>query len=217
LETRSVPNPYQAPRADLEPRSPLLDKDARLASRAQRLGGGLVDILLQLLARTTIYLGVSRHLVTAMSGDVFKLYLRLGPWGYLTGAVVLSLLLVQWSCITQRGQSIGKMAARSRIVRTCGAPVGFLHGVVIRNWILGLPGLLLPLLGVAMEAPQSWALAALALADVLFIFGATKRCFHDLLANTKVIDLSSREIDHGKVLRCRQGRPAPTRDAPARR
>jgi uncharacterized RDD family membrane protein YckC len=196
VDAESIPNPYQAPRADLEPGPRPVDAKGPLASRWQRLGGATVDVILTVLAHATIYLGHSKREVIAARSNVFTLYLRMGPWGNLAGALVVSLALVQWFFITRRGQSIGKMAAGSRIVRMNGAPVGFLHGVVIRNWTLSVPSLLLPLAVVAMQTTLNRAFAALAFIDVVFIFGASKRCLHDQLADTKVIDLSS-EGDSG--------------------
>jgi uncharacterized RDD family membrane protein YckC len=182
-------NPYEAPRADLEPGLAPAAASGVLASRAQRLGGAMIDAFLEFGAHAVIYLGLSKREVMSAGGNFLKLYLQLGIWGHLTGAVVVSLLLAQWFFTTTRGQTIGKMVARSRMVRINGAPLGFLHGVVIRNWILAAPSLLLSVFGIGIDGPLAWAFTAVAILDVLFIFGHGKRCLHDLMANTKVIDL----------------------------
>jgi uncharacterized RDD family membrane protein YckC len=195
VQPAAVSNPYQAPRADLELRSPSPDANAPVASRLQRLGGFLVDILLDSLAHLLVYVGASRPQVRAMGGNVFKLYLHLGTWGYVAGVTVVSLSVVQWSFITRRGQSIGKMVARSRIVRMDGASVDFVHAVMIRNWVLAAPALLLSLSGLHVEPAASQLFAALGLLDALVIFGPGKRCSHDWIAGTKVIDLASPKVE----------------------
>ena len=161
---------------------------APLATRWQRLGGAILDDLLRFVARAIIYLAASTREVWASGGNVIDLYLRHGRWGYVAGAVVGSLTAVQWFLIVRRGQSIGKIVAGSRIVRTDGAPAGFLRGVVIRNGVFSAPALILPLVGITHHWALPPALASLALFDVLFIFGRERRCLHDLLAGTRVID-----------------------------
>jgi uncharacterized RDD family membrane protein YckC len=59
-----------------------------------------------------------------------------------------------------------------KIVRHDGSNPGFLQAVVMRNWLRVLLNMV----------------PFFALADALFIFGANKRCLHDLLAGTYVID-----------------------------
>jgi len=186
LEPQSSFDPYRAPRAALESTA---THAAPLASRGKRLGGAIVDLVLRLLPNYLLHLGgVSRR---ATSGNIVDFYLRLGPWANLAGAAVASLTVVQWYLITRRGQSLGKMVVRSRIVRMNGAAAGFLQGVVIRNWALWLlevPNVVLPLLGVPSTPIMRKIFGTLALVDFLFIFGPDKRCLHDLLAGTKVVD-----------------------------
>lgn len=79
--------------------------------------------------------------------------------------------IVQWNLIATRGQTIGKFVTCIRIVSTSGRLPGFITGVVVRNWVRNLL-CLIPFFG---------------LLDVLFIFGSAKRCIHDYLAGTRVI------------------------------
>jgi uncharacterized RDD family membrane protein YckC len=190
VDAQPAPNPYEAPRANLESHPPASSAAASLASRGQRLGGALVDLLLDMLARAIVYLGLSRQQVRAAGGNVLELYLRRGPWGYLAGATVLGLALLYWFLITTRGQSLGKIVARSRIVRMDGAPVDFVHGVVIRNWLLGVPALVLPMLGFPVRSGAFQFLFLVSLVEMLFIFGTSKRCLHDWVADTKVVSVS---------------------------
>jgi uncharacterized RDD family membrane protein YckC len=186
LEPQPSFDPYRAPRAALESTAP---DAASPASRGKRLGGAIVDLVLRLLPNYLLDLGGVAG--PARGGNIVDLYLHGGLWANLAGAAVATLTVVQWYLITQRGQSLGKMVVRSRIVRMDGAAVGFLHGVVIRNWALWLlevPNVVLPLLGVPSTVMMRKICFALALIDFLFIFGRDGRCLHDRLAGTKVVD-----------------------------
>jgi uncharacterized RDD family membrane protein YckC len=79
--------------------------------------------------------------------------------------------LIQWNLIATRGQTIGKMLCLIRIVTMDGRIPGFLHGVILRNWVRVLLGMI-PFFG---------------LVDILFILGESRRCIHDYLAGTRVI------------------------------
>jgi hypothetical protein len=67
------------------------------------------------------------------------------------------------------------------IITKDGSPGGFFTNVVLRDWIIGLIGLL-PLVG--------WIVKTV---DILFIFRNDRRCIHDMIANTMVI--INNEID----------------------
>jgi uncharacterized RDD family membrane protein YckC len=186
----AAPNPYQAPRADLE--APALPADTNeLATRWQRLGGAIVDALLGFMAHVLIYFGVTLREVGLSGGNVFHLYLRHGTAGYVAGVAVLSLAVTQWYLIAQRGQTLGKIVAGTRIVRMNGAPARLLHGVVFRKLLFSAPSILVGIAGGAAAPTLGWVLSALGLFDVLFIFGASKRCLHDLIADTRVIQVST--------------------------
>jgi uncharacterized RDD family membrane protein YckC len=180
-------NPYQAPRSDLDPGQSTSGLDAALATRWQRLGGSILDGLLQLAVHFLIYLGIPKREVMAADGNLIALYLHHGPWGYLVGAALLGLMIAQWFFISQRGQTIGKMATGTRVVRMDGTAVGFFHGVVLRSWPFTVPGLIFPLVGIRSDSPISTAFFVATVIEVLFIFGAGRRCVHDLIAGTKVI------------------------------
>jgi uncharacterized RDD family membrane protein YckC len=105
--------------------------------------------------------------------DVGKMVLRVcSRWG-------AAVMAIQAILITRRGQSIGKIVVRTRIVDLNGKPVGFVRGVLLRAWVFVPIGLLLPD-GVA---------SMVSLADALFIFRKDRRCLHDLVAGTRVIQL----------------------------
>ncbi|WP_438480257.1 RDD family protein [Oleiharenicola lentus] len=91
---------------------------------------------------------------------------------------LIGLVIVQMTLITLRGQSVGKLLLRMRIVRhTDETHAGFLRGFFIRSF---LPALVqqLPLIGMLF-----W------IVDTCFIFRGDHRCLHDLAAGTKVISV----------------------------
>lgn len=137
--------------------------DARLASVLARLTAALVDALATVgAAMPALGLCTAAELT--------------GPSAaFLVGVCVFLLLIVQWFLIATTGQSLGKRWLGIRIVRHDGGPAGFVHGVVLRSWVLQAP----------MWLP--WIGSFIALLDVLMIFGTQRRCMHDHIAGTKVI------------------------------
>jgi uncharacterized RDD family membrane protein YckC len=91
---------------------------------------------------------------------------------------VLALILVQITLLTRRGQTLGKIALGLRIVRMAdGSNPGFRHALVLRALV---PALIfaLPFVG-----------RFFALIDLLTIFGDDSRCLHDVIADTKVVEI----------------------------
>lgn len=85
---------------------------------------------------------------------------------------VLSLAIVQCYLIATSGQSIAKRILRMRIVRQDGSPAKFVHGVLLRSWLMTFLTQIIPFIG---------------LVDALLIFGNERRCLHDRIASTDVI------------------------------
>lgn len=79
--------------------------------------------------------------------------------------------ILQWNLIATRGQSIGKFICCIRIVSMNGRTPGFFFGVVLRDWSRYILGLI-PFFG---------------LIDIAFIFTDSKRCIHDHIAGTRVV------------------------------
>jgi uncharacterized RDD family membrane protein YckC len=90
-------------------------------------------------------------------------------------AGVLPLTIYQWYLVSTTGQTLGKKWQRIRIVKTDGAPVDFVSGVLLREWVIAGIGFI-PCIGPIVS-----------LVDVLMIFGQDQRCLHDRIAGTKVI------------------------------
>jgi uncharacterized RDD family membrane protein YckC len=169
-ENNEAPNPYAPPVAvpvaghesSLEP--------IRLASRSSRLAGYLIDLVLAYGGMAVIHRAYSR-----LTGQ---------PTSYAQSvACLLAAMAVQWAVITWRGQTIGKFVVRTRIARANGANPGFVRGVALRTW----PLLFVQLLPIMIPSLRSIALL-IWVADLLPILRADRRCAHDHIAGTFVVD-----------------------------
>jgi uncharacterized RDD family membrane protein YckC len=89
-------------------------------------------------------------------------------------AALATLFCVQTVMLAVRGQTVGKMALGVRVVRaTDGSNPGFLRAVLMRSWLSSLLG---SVFGVYE------------LVDAAFILRKDRRCVHDLIADTIVVD-----------------------------
>jgi uncharacterized RDD family membrane protein YckC len=150
-----------------------------LAGRLVRLGATLIDILLGLICALPggMLLGTN-VLMGLMRGELpDDLHAGRLASAFVILAVGLCLLLILQTCLlTMRGQSLGKWMLGIRIVRyRDGALPGFVHAVLLRNWLMNVIGII-PLVGTVFP-----------LVDLAFIFRADRRCLHDLIADTRVI------------------------------
>ena len=170
------PNPYQAPDAPL-PSAPLaLDGADVLAGRGERLGASLIDGVISLatflpLAAVTGYFG---KVMDAARGGEAMSFLTMA--GYVALAFVM-FVVVQGYPLAKTGQTWGKKLLWIRIVDLDGAQPPLWRLIVLRY----LPTQLLSLVPVAGNF--------YALIDALFIFRQDKRCLHDLIAGTQVVNV----------------------------
>ena len=88
----------------------------------------------------------------------------------------LFLLIQAWPLVT-RGQTIGKLLFKLRIVRTDGSKVDPLRMLGLRYGVGALTGVVS---GVSM---------IYGIIDGLLIFRESRQCLHDTIADTKVIKL----------------------------
>ncbi|MCX7708841.1 MAG: RDD family protein [Clostridia bacterium] len=88
-------------------------------------------------------------------------------------AGLLALLGYQAYLLSARGQTIGKMVMKIKIIKTdTGENGGFLYNFLLRSVVNYLIASVVPFYG---------------LVDTLMIFSEDKRCIHDRLAGTKVV------------------------------
>ena len=158
-----------------------------LASRWSRLGAKLVDGMLYVLC----LMPIMRPMLNTSSGNGSYAFsftdmvnLAGSPDTTLADKLpVVVVVLLQVLLLSTRGQTIGKLLFRIRIVRNrTGGKAGFVHAFLLRS-VLVESIKFIPVLGVVF-----------ALVDVCFIFRDDRRCVHDLIADTCVVDART---DHG--------------------
>ncbi|HXD35603.1 MAG TPA: RDD family protein [Rhodanobacter sp.] len=168
-------NPYAAPEATVDDARAwdAYDLENRKAGRGKRLGAALLDGLINLVWVLPLVWAAS------MAGEVRH---GLKPAAPMMGILWLGLLLllgvfiVNCVMLHRSGQTIGKRALDIAIVRTDGNRMGLLRYLFIRVLPVALLGAI-PYLG--------WIVT---LVDPLLIFGKDRRCLHDLIADTIVVD-----------------------------
>jgi len=161
-------NPYAPPQAAVldidDPRS-----SATQAERVTRLGAAILDgfifagmVYLPLILTATVSDGAGAE---STSGPLIALFglltvVGFGAWCWLTILYV-----------TRNGQSIAKKITGIKVVRSDGTPISLGRIFWLRNVVNGLISII-PLYG---------------LIDALFIFGESRQCLHDKIADTIVI------------------------------
>jgi uncharacterized RDD family membrane protein YckC len=162
------------------------------ADRGTRLGARLIDWLIGMVVAVpgVIILGaeVFKVLIVASQGKQPD-FEQLDKQRLLLGGAVLVMgwlicLVVQIVLLSQRGQSIGKIITRIKVVRLDGSPAGFVHAWLIREAAITVIGgflSVLPIIGPLLLRP------GFHLTDWCMIFRDDQRCLHDLMAGTRVV------------------------------
>lgn len=165
----NLQNPYQAPQAELT-----IDSAAQplLASRWTRLGAALIDGLIMSLATVPVAY-FSGAFAAAQQGIEPSLGQQL--LSLVVGVAVF--LLVNSHFLKNFGQTLGKRLLKIAIVNLDGQ-VPELGGLLLKRYLVWWLLAYIPMIGVL-----------LVLVDYLFIFRADRRCLHDLLAGTRVVQL----------------------------
>jgi len=169
---------------DREPALPLVMTATDSASRWLRLPAALVDGLLKTLCYLPITVPLARAMVAqALSGEqrtfreIQQLTNDVVSAHWLQALPFIGLLVaVQLGLLAWRGQSVGKLLLRLRIVRQDdGTAPGVFRAFVLRG---SVPVVIeqIPVVGFVF-----WAV------DSCFIFREDHRCLHDLFAGTKVV------------------------------
>jgi len=174
LQPMTNPNPYAPPQAVVQD---VVDPASgiQLADRITRLGAAILD---GLVFGVMVYvpLIVGALIAGAAQASVSVGRQQPGFAGLGIGMMLGLVGFAAWLWLTikylrENSQSIGKKACRIKLVRHDGSPVSLSRVVWLRNVLNAILGLI-PLYG---------------LVDVLFIFGESRRCVHDHIADTIVI------------------------------
>jgi uncharacterized RDD family membrane protein YckC len=155
------PSPVPAPSVAQVSRDP-----RPLAGRGERLIAVILDL----------FAGLSAFALFMLIATAFGYSVETRPGRLGAAAGVLAVEVVQCVLLTLRGQTLGKVLMGLRIVTyPDGGNPGFLRAVVLRRILTGaiaaVPG---------VGKIFVWI-------DCLCIRGDERRCYHDLLANTKVV------------------------------
>ena len=162
-------NPYAAPVARVaDARS---DEELVKSGRMARLGAVLLDSLV--IVVPAIVLAIALPSMQDGSGEAspgMAILMVLAVLG------VVAFLVYQLVQLHRSGQTFGKKMVGVRIVRTDGSRASLGRILGLRYFVPGLIGAI-PLLG-----------ALFSLIDPLLIFGEERRCIHDYIADTIVVD-----------------------------
>ena len=169
-------NPYAAPAAVVDdvPGYVEGDLESRKASRGKRLGAALLDVVMNVVWAAPILIGVM------MAGGVRAGIKSSGPMlGLMVLGLILLLALIVITCVLvhRDGQTIGKRLLNIAMVRSNGDRMGLARYIFLR------------LLPISVLGAVPWVGQFAGLVDVLLIFGTQRRCLHDLIADTIVIDI----------------------------
>jgi uncharacterized RDD family membrane protein YckC len=149
------------------------------ADRGSRLAAALVDgIIVAAILWPLVYVTGSWDRMS--NGQATPL--EEGSWALVGGVVFL---LVHGHLLVTRGQTVGKYLMGIQIVSAEGGQLlPFVRVVVYRYWWM-LPATILSAL---IPGPLDNAvISCLGLVDVLFIFGSRRRCLHDYIAGSTVV------------------------------
>lgn len=166
-----VENPYEAPQ--IGGGVPDEIPGQILAGRGARLGAWILD-------KVFGFFSVAPGMVLLFWFEGTEIYV-FASTGF--GVMVLGALLVgglQIVLLCTRGQTLGKMIVGAQIVNyDDGKKAGFVRAFLLRYVVAGLVGIV-PLIGLF------WPII-----DGAFILGEERRCVHDHIAGTMVVEVST--------------------------
>lgn len=148
---------------------PRFSGKVQLAERGTRLFAVLVDMAATL--GPLVCLGLIGIIVAAsMENDTGGAILA---FCVVIGVIMMFVVAIYNMVLTMNtGETIGKRMMAIRIVKESDcSPPGFVHGVLLRSWVMILLNQV-PFVG---------------LIDVLMIFGDKRQCLHDMIASTRVV------------------------------
>lgn len=216
-------NPY-APGRDDAPESGDDPQAFRPASLGRRFMGAMVDGLFNMVLLYAVR--------TVINGSPQSYDAMFGPRAQEQNAgtnLVLSLLplAIMGSLVASRGQSLGKIVMRTRIVDEEGRRAGLYNGFVMRTLpfaaIALVPTALLAMGVVSFQNIQPFTsiIGLVSLVDAAMILGANRRCLHDRIAGTYVAEVGTERPhreDKPRRTRKKKRKAAPTgaQEAPVR-
>lgn len=164
-------NPYAPPRASVRD---IADPSALIApaDRGTRLGAAILDgiILMAMVYMPLMFVALVGGAAAARTGETgANTILGVGGVVTLVGFTLWCWLTIKY--MKSNGQSIAKKIVGIKVTRTDGSPASLGRVFWLRNVVNGLISIV-PLYGFI---------------DPLFIFGESRRCLHDKIADTIVV------------------------------
>lgn len=163
-------NPYQPPDSVIT--APTSRPEPLLPSRWRRLGAAAIDMAIGLVCSIPVFV-YQIQVLGIEWGEPLSIEHEAGVFVY----SALMFFMVNGYLLIKRGQTVGKFALGIKIATAYYAKPSLFSLTVIRTyafWLLSY---------------HQW-LAIVGLIDVLFIFRKDKRCLHDHVASTTVVDAS---------------------------
>lgn len=148
------------------------------ATRGSRLGASMLDGLILSLPFVPCYVFAIPAIVHGGKPTALSAWTAIaasGVWFYLALFASLCTVTITAVFVHRNGQTIGKKLLGIKVVRKDGSRATLARIFWMRYALNTLIGLI-PLIG-----------SFYTLADMLFIFGAAKRCCHDYIADTIVV------------------------------
>ena len=162
-------NVYAAPQAEVVDEN---NFELKLASRWKRLLGSIVDsIIIRLITVPLMYFTGAFDGIMEGRQPSHLYSLGIGCVG------IVCFLLINFKFLKDSGQTIGKKAVGTKIVDDEGNPVTFSGQLLKRYGFYFFIGLV-PVAG-----------SLLNLVNIITIFGAKKKCIHDMVGGTQVVDV----------------------------
>jgi uncharacterized RDD family membrane protein YckC len=167
--TKKSFSPYEPPKASMLEEA--TDNKFELAGRGKRLMAYLIDTLLYIVTTFPLIISIERNPEAEPTMAVTIMVV-----------LMIALTIVNFVLLYRYGQTIGKRLLSIKIVRTDYSRAGLLRIIFLR----ALPiGLLSSIPGVG---------GIISLVDPLLIFQDSRRCLHDHLADTIVINVNNPSV-----------------------
>jgi uncharacterized RDD family membrane protein YckC len=161
-------NVYSTPQSQLVDQ--INDSERPLASRWARLGASIIDsIIMMLVVVPAMYFTGGFDGIMEGREPGFVYMFSMGIVSFIV------FFAINYRSLIANGQTIGKKVLEIKIVDLNGSAPQFQPQLLIRYAVYLLPGQI-PMVGQIFS-----------LINVLFIFTKEKRCIHDLVAKTKVV------------------------------
>lgn len=172
-------NPYAAPRSSLT--NDFAAPSYELAGLWRRLVAASIDMPLQIASFSVFFYFLTKYYPNLFE-RIKNFTIPLALLGAAYGVVVFFILNAKF--LAENGQTIGKLICSIGIVRTDGSDVGLWHILFRRHLPLSLLRTI-PNLG-----------DILYLVNILFVFQTSRKCLHDMVADTVVVRVPKDENKH---------------------